>query len=122
MKSTILAIDDEQELLEAVRQSLELDGYTVLAFNRPEDGIHCYELHWRAIDLVLLDYVMPGMTGDLVFECLQRVNPDVKVLLLTGCEDHVAHTMFTKGLRGYLQKPFYLADLTARVKEEIATE
>ena len=62
---------------------------------------------------------MPNMTGDLVFECLQGQNTDVKVLLLTACDDHVARQMFQAGLRGYIQKPFFLADLIARVTEEI---
>jgi DNA-binding NarL/FixJ family response regulator len=68
----------------------------------------------------LLDYLMPDMTGDLVFECLQRINPDVRVLLLTGCDDQVARKMFEVGLRGYIQKPFYIDDLAQRVREELA--
>jgi two-component system cell cycle sensor histidine kinase/response regulator CckA len=68
---------------------------------------------------VLLDYLMPDMTGDLVFECLQRVNPDVRVILLTGCEENVAHKMFEAGLRGYIQKPFYIEDFVQRVREEL---
>jgi two-component system, OmpR family, response regulator len=69
---------------------------------------------------VLLDFLMPDMTGDLVFECLQTVNPDVRVILLTGCEDNVAKRMFEAGLRGYIQKPFYIEDLVQRVREELS--
>jgi CheY-like chemotaxis protein len=82
-------------------------------------GLDVYEQHWREIKVVLLDYLMPNMTGDLVFECLQRLNPDVRVLLLTACDDHVARQMFQAGLRGYIQKPFYLGDLITRVAEEV---
>jgi DNA-binding response OmpR family regulator len=51
---------------------------------------------------------------------LQRENPGVKVLLLTACNDAVARTMFDKGLRGYMQKPFRMADLSERIREELA--
>ncbi len=56
--------------------------------------------------MVLLDYLIPDMTGDLVFECLRQKNPDVRVILLTGCEDSVARTMFETGLRGLSRNPF----------------
>lgn len=118
-KPCVLAIDDEPELLEIIRTALEADGYEVLTASAPEEGLKLYEANWRKIDVVLLDYLMPGMTGDLVFECIQRVNPYAKVLLLTACDDHVARTLFDRGLRGYIQKPFYLSDLSQRVAEEV---
>src|SRR5438552_8830370 len=118
-KRGVLVIDDEPDLLDIVKTTLEGEGYRAFASAEPQEGLNFYEQHWREIELVLLDYLMPNMTGDLVFECLQRLNPDVKVLLLTACDDHVARQMFQSGLRGYIQKPFYLADLLARVGEEI---
>ncbi len=60
------------------------------------------------------------MTGDLVLECLQRINPDVRVILLTGCDDQVARGLFEKGLCGYIQKPFYIDDLVQRVRDELS--
>src|SRR5262245_5864483 len=99
-KPCILAIDDEQDLLDILKDTLEGEGYRVLTANNPSEGLNVYEKHWRDIQLVLMDYLMPGMTGDLVFECLQRQNPDVRVLLLTACDDHVARRMFSQGLRG----------------------
>ena len=116
----VLTIDDEPEILEILKQCLESEGFQVLAAAGPKTGIEVYEERWREIGLVLLDYLMPDMTGDLVFECLQRVNPDVRVLLLTGCDDQVARKMFEAGLRGYIQKPFYIDDLANRVREELA--
>lgn len=116
----VLAIDDEPEVLEVVRSALEAEGYRVLTTASPRDGLTLYEQQWRDIDLVLLDFLMPEMTGDLVFESIRRVNPYARVVLLTGCDDNVARKMFAEGLRGYLQKPFYLQDLVSRVAEEIA--
>jgi DNA-binding response OmpR family regulator len=118
-KPGILAIDDEGDLLDIVKTALEGEGFRVFGFTDPQAGLKFYEQHARDIAVVLLDYLMPNMTGDLVFECLQRHNPAVKVLLLTACDDHVARQMFQAGLRGYIQKPFYLADLIARVAEQV---
>ncbi len=117
----ILAIDDEKDILDIIRMALEGEGYQVYATSSANDGLSYYEKHSAEIGLVLLDYLMPEMTGDLVFESLQRINPDVRVLLLTACEDQVAKKMFTQGLRGYMQKPFYLDDLIQRVREEFDT-
>ena len=118
-KPGVLVIDDEKALTEIIQTTLESEGYRVIAFTNPQDALTFYDDHWREVELVLLDYLMPELTGDLVFECLQRRNPYVKVLLLTACDDHVARQLFQAGLRGYIQKPFYLADLIARVAEEI---
>lgn len=115
----ILAIDDETEILEIIKETFGTKGYTVHIAANPSEGIGIYERLWREIDLVLLDYLMPEMTGDLVFECLRDINPDARVVLLTACDDNVAKKLFEEGLRGYIQKPFYLDDLSQRVEEEI---
>lgn len=115
----VLAIDDEPEILEVVRTALEAAGYRVLTATHPREGLELFERQWRDIDLVLLDYVLPDMPGDLVFESMLRVNPYTRVILLTGCDDQVARKMFAAGLRGYLQKPFFIEDLVGRVAEEI---
>jgi two-component system, cell cycle sensor histidine kinase and response regulator CckA len=106
-------------MLDVIRLTLEGAGYAVFTTASPKTGLELYEKHGREIDVVLLDYIMPDMTGDLVFECLRNLNPDVRVLLLTACEDNVARKLFEAGLRGYIQKPFYIDDLLARVAEEV---
>jgi len=118
----ILVIDDEPEILDVVRQCLELEGFRVLTALGAKEGLKTYENRGSEIGLVLLDYIMPEMTGDLVFECLRQKNQDVRVILLTACEDTVARTMFEAGLRGYIQKPFYIDDLVNRVREELALD
>lgn len=115
----ILAIDDELELLDVVRKSLEIAGFKVHTASTAQDGIELYEKNWKNIKVVLLDYVMPEMTGDLIFECLKRQNPDVRTILLTGCDDHVAKRMFQEGLFGYMHKPFFVEDLVQQVHQAI---
>ena len=115
----ILAIDDEPEILAIIKECLEMEGFQVLTAPGPKEGLKLYEERGTEIGVVLLDFLMPDMTGDLVFECLRQKNPDVRVILLTGCEDSVARKMFETGLRGLIQKPFYIDDIVNRVREEL---
>lgn len=119
-KSCILAIDDEEGFLSLLKIALECHGFTVHTASTSHEAIKLYEERWRDIGMVFLDFLLPQMSGDLVFEELQRLNPDVRVVLLTGCEESVAATLFRKGLRGYLQKPFNLPDLIQRVRDTIS--
>jgi DNA-binding NtrC family response regulator len=118
-KECILAIDDEEGFLGVLKEALECEGFMVHTASSPNEAIKLYGERCRDISMVLLDYLLPEMSGDSVFENLQRLNPDVRVVLLTGCEESVAENMFTKGLRGYLQKPFSLQDLTQRIRDAI---
>lgn len=117
----ILAIDDEPEILNILQILLTGEGYRVLTAGGAEEGLRIFERQPQDIDLVLLDYLMPGMTGDLVFEHLRRIQPAVRVLLLTACDDHVAERLFAQGLRGYVHKPFLLDDLLRVIQEVIET-
>ncbi|HXI83840.1 MAG TPA: response regulator [Verrucomicrobiae bacterium] len=122
LSKLILAIDDEPEILEIIKQCLEMEGFQVLTALGPKEGLKLYETRGTEVGVVLLDYLMPDMTGDLVFECLRQKNPDARVILLTGCEDSVARKMFEAGLRGFIQKPFYIDDLVNRVREELSQD
>ena len=115
----ILAIDDEEGFLSMLKMALECQGFMVHTASNANEAIKLYEERCREISMVLLDFLLPEMSGDLVFENLQRLNPDVRVVLLTGCEGSVAENMFKKGLRGYLQKPFCIQELGQRVREAI---
>jgi DNA-binding NtrC family response regulator len=118
-RGRVLAIDDDFELLEIVKGSLEPYGFEVHTASSAKEGVDYYDQNWKNIDVVLLDYLMPEMTGDLVFECLKQKNPDVRTLLLTGCEDSVAGRMFEEGLWGYVHKPFVLSEFVDQVGEAI---
>jgi two-component system cell cycle sensor histidine kinase/response regulator CckA len=118
----ILVIDDEPEILQTLKPALEAEGWTVHTAATPWEGLRLYEQRWRDIGLVLLDYLLPEMQGDELFEALQQLNPDVRVLLLTACDDIVARRLFEHGLRGYIQKPFFMDDLIARVRDELGCD
>lgn len=116
----ILAVDDEPEILNILELLLTGEGYRVLTAGQAA-GLRLFEQQWRDIDLVLLDYLMPGLTGDVVFENIRRINPDARVLLLTACDNHVAEPLLAHGLRGYIHKPFLLDDLLRVIREQLAS-
>jgi len=118
-KPCVLVIDDEAGFRSFLSDALEDQGYRVIAASSPQEAIQIYQERWREIDVVLLDYWLPPMTGTSVFDELQRLNPDVRVVLVTGCHDPVAARMFKKGLRGYLKKPFSLPELAQKVRDAI---
>lgn len=119
----ILVIDDNTSVLNMVRLALESEGYTVLAASNPQEGIELFKQHSESISLVLLDFRMPEMSGDQVFDCLQKINADVPVLLMTGFyEDTKEATQLLNDVRGYLIKPFHLGNLIGKVREVVSTE
>lgn len=83
--NTILCIDDEPHGLVARKAILRTKGYEVLtALNGPE-GLRLFEAN--PVDAVVLDYSMPGMDGGQVAAELKRMNPDIKILLLSSYVD-----------------------------------
>jgi DNA-binding NtrC family response regulator len=118
-KKCVLAIDDEPDFLAMLKEALECSGFTVHTATSSKEALALYQDHQGDISMVLLDYLLPEMSGEWIFENLQCLNPEVKVVLLTGCEESVADPMLKRGLRGYLQKPFNLPNLVQQVRDII---
>ncbi len=84
---TILCIDDDPNILELQKHILEGNGYTVLVAPDGPTGIALASQH--AVDVVVLDFKMPGMDGDEVAEALLRDKPDLPIVICTGFFDAV---------------------------------
>ena len=115
----ILVIDDDTKTLESVGRVLISEGFTVHTAPGPLEGIKAYETHSTTIKLVLLDYFMHIMNGEEVFEQLQRINPAVRVVLVTGSDDELAQRMLARGLCGFLRKPFVPEELLSHIQEQL---
>ncbi len=112
-EQTILVVDDEEAIAEAVRARLESEGYrVVVAF----DGPQAIELHREhAPDLVVLDLMLPGMDGLEVCKALQRDGWTPVLMLTAKTEEADKVAGFAVGADDYLTKPFSLRELAARV-------
>jgi CheY-like chemotaxis protein len=115
-------IDDEELVrLSAEAQLMECGYQVLLAENGPE-GIDLYRGNLSGIDLVLLDLVMPIMSGKEVFDQLKALNPKVKVLLSSGYkQDRRVGDILAGGARGFIQKPYSLGSLSQQVSEILKT-
>ncbi len=110
----ILVVEDEPDLLRTVAQALREDGYAVDEASDGEEGL--YKATAWAYDAIVLDLLMPGLTGWEVLQRLRRTHK-TPVLILTardGVQDRVRG--LDSGADDYLTKPFHLVELRARLR------
>ena len=116
----ILVIDDEESLRKLLSDQLEDLGYNVLSAADGKEGVDIYKDNINEIDLVLLDMIMPGMSGKQAFDALKKLNPDVKVLLISGySQNGKAKKILSDGALGFLQKPFNLQQLSEIIHDAL---
>jgi signal transduction histidine kinase/CheY-like chemotaxis protein len=115
---TILLVDDEKMVVEVTRELLESLGYRVYAAGSGQGAIAMYLGKRDEIDLVILDMIMPGISGGDTYDRLKEINPDIQVLLSSGYSiNGEAQTIMNRGCNGFLQKPFQLENLSRKVRE-----
>lgn len=114
---TVLVIDDEPAVRRVTRAILERLGFDVL---EAVDGVVALETFVRErehIRLALLDLTMPRMDGEETFRRLRQLDPDVRVVLMSGYNSQNVTTQFAgKGLAGFVQKPFRADELEVQVR------
>jgi len=119
--ASILVVEDEPAVCDTIHTFLESLGHEVQTC---EDGVQAVELyrhHWREIDLVLLDMVMPRMGGRETFHAMRTINPAARVLLLSGFSlSTEAQQLLEDGAHSFLQKPFRLHFLEKILAEVLA--
>ncbi|PKN84409.1 MAG: hypothetical protein CVU51_10585 [Deltaproteobacteria bacterium HGW-Deltaproteobacteria-1] len=115
---TILLVDDEQMIIDVASKMLEELGYKVLAATSGKQGIDIFHNSTEKIELVILDMIMPGLSGKEAFDILRQKNPSVKVLLSSGFSlDNQAKDIMAEGCKGFIQKPFTMAELSRKLRE-----
>lgn len=117
-KASILLVEDEENLLEALKLNLELEGYEVTCANNGALALKKVEEEYY--DLILLDVMLPEVDGFDVCETIRLKNIDTPILMLSarsGSADRVAG--LKRGADDYLTKPFNLEELLLRVDKLI---
>lgn len=117
---TVLLVDDEEAVLDVGRDLLEAMGYRVLLARDGREAIEVYKKNKEKIDIVILDMVMPDMSGGTVYDELKEINSDIKTLLSSGYSiDGHASEILRRGCNGFIQKPFSITELSMKIKEII---
>jgi two-component system cell cycle sensor histidine kinase/response regulator CckA len=116
LRGHVVVIDDEPAVRDVQVQMLEALGCVVTTFEDPERAIEFFRAQKDGIDLVLLDLVMPGKSGEEVFYALRQIEPRMPVLIVSGYSvGGQAQRILEAGAKGLLQKPFTMASLAAKV-------
>jgi PAS domain S-box-containing protein len=114
---TILLIDDEKMILDVGIELLEELGYKVQSAMRGQEAIDLFKRDRGKIDLVIMDMIMPGMSGGETFDRLKKIDPDIKVLLSSGYSiNSQAAKILQRGCDGFIQKPFNMNQLAEKVQ------
>ena len=120
---TILIIDDEQMILDVGESFLKELGYDVLIAKGGNEGLEIYKKYQKKIDMVILDMIMPGMTGSDTYDSLKEINHDIKVLLSTGyIINGDANEILKRGCNGFIEKPFNIEQFSYKISEILSKE
>ena len=119
---TILLVEDEAAVRQSEAQFLRLNGYTVLEAKDGEDALQVAQNHATTIDLMITDVVMPYLGGAKLAAQLTSTRPGLKVLFVSG---YAESTVLRHGpidvTNSFLQKPFGLKSLAAKIRQILDT-
>ncbi len=119
-KQTIMVVDDELMVRNTLKRILEKSGYDVILADDGIDAISKFKNYKDEISLVIMDLTMPKMDGATAFSELKLIKSNVKVLLSSGYnEQELSQRFVSKGLAGFLQKPYGMKDLLEKIKKII---
>ena len=119
----ILVVDDEDAIRDITKTSLEAHNYQAITASDGIEAIALYAEHRDNISLVLTDMVMPSMDGLTTIRTLQKINPDVKIIAVSGLATHdKVNAAYNMGIQAFLPKPYtanQLLEAISTVKRKI---
>ncbi len=114
---TILVIDDEEDILSAIQETLTANGYKVLTANDPILGLEVFNRMSDEVALVITDMVMPKLDGKELMNRLRAISPEVRMLAISGYMKYVAEKEDINTIAWFLQKPFESRDLLVQIRQ-----
>jgi CheY-like chemotaxis protein len=116
----LLLVEDEREVAERAAELLAEEGYKVIVAYDGFEALRIYEEMGKKIGLVILDFFLPVMDGDAVFDELRGINPNIDVVLSSGfAEQSKIGAMLAQGLRGFIPKPYTRRKLLEQVRSTL---
>ncbi|MCU0663221.1 MAG: response regulator [Myxococcota bacterium] len=115
---TILLIDDDPLVRSTCRRILEHAGYLIVTAGDGATALGLLDSN-DAIDLVVMDLVMPGMNGAAVLDELHRSSTQIPVVVMSGYTDGMLTNELHSRLAGFLSKPFSASRLTSMVGQAL---
>ncbi|HXG00114.1 MAG TPA: response regulator, partial [Bacteroidota bacterium] len=117
-QGTILVVEDEEMLLELVRDVLASEGYTVLTARDGLEAVDIYAQAHKDVDLVLADLGLPKIDGWELFQRMRDINPAVRVIFASGYSDNgLREKLVNAGAVDLVQKPYMSDEILNRVRE-----
>lgn len=117
-RTRLLVVDDDPDTARVLALSLHNYGFLVDAFSNPQDALQEIKSNPESYSLVLSDGWMPSISGLQLAKIVKEVNPNVKVLLLTGSkirDDEVSDVSPPTNVDGVIQKPVSIGKLTDKI-------
>lgn len=119
-RELILLVDDEVEISDLASTMLTDEGYRVILARDGFEALKIYQQLGTQIGLVILDFFLPVMDGDAVFDELRALNPEVVVVLSSGfAEQSKLGNMLAQGLKGFIPKPYTREKLLEQVRSTL---
>jgi two-component system, cell cycle sensor histidine kinase and response regulator CckA len=117
-RKTVLVVDDEPEIRKLVGAMVTQFGYAVLTADSGDHALMIYKNHKAPIELLITDVVAPGMSGPMLADKLTALQPDLKVLYISGYDNtNVVQKYVVEKGHALLAKPFSLGELQNKVTE-----
>jgi len=121
-RGKILLVDDQETVREVAKDMLEALGYDVITAADGLEGVSRYRDLWREIDLVILDMIMPNLSGGDCFRRMKEINPKTRVVLSSGYSiDGAIQDVMNEGILAFIQKPYRLEELSRVVGTAVGT-
>lgn len=119
---SILVVDDSEDLRLLACKILEVKGYNVLTASNGEEALHLAKTSLKPIHLLLVDVVMPGMTGPKLWKRILEVRPNLRVLFMSGLSpDDLSEIHPLQQAFPFLPKPFSGSELLKKLREILNT-
>ena len=120
---TILIVDDHETIWDFLIEALQMLGYSVLLAENGQDAIEIYEANPGAIDLVLMDMIMPKLGGSQAFARIKEIDPNAKILLSSGyVSENEIQDLLRRGACGFLSKPHRIGVVAQAIRSALDGE